>query len=247
MQIVRMHQPPSDERVATQGRPTCVGDYRGARTAMTIRTRRRAIEVEIQADKAIAVRENGALLWRRDDIGSHRPVDGIQACSSDGWGVVVAGHFIEGHHVFDLFSGKRRGVGDVRAYAADLTFALVPPTPSYRDRAYRWSRTFRVLTDGSRRPYAIDTPAVPFEWPGWDRPTVAITGDSRRYAVVSPSELGVYRAADDVQVARMSAPPYTLAERLGEVETELHFSVSGEHLVLRRDTREIWYRLIRSN
>lgn len=189
----------------------------------------------------LEVREGKAVLWS-ENVGSAAGAYATGACSHDGWGVIIAGHYRHGDDVFNLFTGKKLGPGDVAVYAPDLSFALVPPAFWFGADCYRWSRTFRVPTDGSARPFPLATPPVPGDWtcdsvvkqsdqrPESDRPSVAISSDSARYAIASPQELSVYRASDDKLVARYLRPPYRGADRADSME--LAFSANGDALVL---------------
>lgn len=217
------------------------------RLSMTIHSRGRTLDVRFSRSETgvVTVSEGKDVLWR-EHVGSAGGATASTACSHDGWGVLVAGHYRHHDDVFDLFTGKKLGPGDVSAYAPDLSFALAPPQFSWASECYSWSRTFRIPTDGARRPFALATPPVPGEWTcdatsgaaprlESDRPTVAISPDSARYAIASPQELSVYRATDDALVARYLRPPYAGLYRTDDV-TKLTFSAAGDALLLSRDT-----------
>lgn len=261
--LVRLTQPPEGEERAESTRlPACAGMDEALPKEISVRTRGRTLTVSVRGGGGsdAAVHEGRRLLWQRF-VGSAGGADATRACASDGWGVVVAGHYRHGDDVYDLFTGKKLGPGDVAAYAPDLSWALVPPQLGWvSDACLQMTRVFRVPLDGSRRPYALDMPPV---WPMCDegepgtpatvqRPlpaSVAISPDGQYYAIATRVELALYRASDDVKIARFDRPRFVTADfrRLHR----LAFSRSGRYLVLAFDERdgvpdgETWYRIDR--
>lgn len=245
--MAQAHRPSGFKRAPAAAGPTCIGEdgEPGTLSKMTIQSHGRKLDIRFESLGLVIVLEANKELWR-EHVGSAGGADATTACSHDGWGVLIAGHDRHGDDVFDLFTGKKLGPGDVRAYAPDLSFALAPPQFWWGSQCYRWSRTFRIPTDGTKRPYALATPPVPSEWtcdgmpdggarrPEADPPTVAISPDSKRYAIASPHELAVYRASDDALVARYLRPPYAGHERTEDI-TRLAFSAAGDGLVMSRD------------
>ncbi|MFO0616170.1 MAG: hypothetical protein U0414_26490 [Polyangiaceae bacterium] len=249
LRLVAEPRRPRDARRAKRAAgPTCIGEEESAHASMTIESRGRTLDLALDGVGNLAVREGSRLLWRRH-VGSAGGAMASTACSSNGWGVVIAGHYRHGEDVFDLFSGKKLGPGGVAAYAPDLSYALAPPAFWFGGDCYSWSRTFRIPTDGSSRPYALATPPVPAAWtcneadepkasatPPSDRPSVAISEDSARYAISTARELAVYRASDDVMIARYLRPPYKGYDRTTN-DTALAFATTGDALVLSRSVR----------
>lgn len=242
VRLVRLSKRPSGETPAPPTRaPSCAGEEDGLPSSITVRSRGRTLRVSIEGDTA-AVYEGRRLLWRRH-VGSAGGANATKACASDGWGVVIAGHYRHGYDVYDLFHGKMLGPGDVVAYAPDFTWGLVPPQLGWAtDSCFPIARTFRVSFDGSRRPHALDTPPVrelcadPEPPAGRGTPTpplVAISPDGRHYAVASPVELALYRASDDRKIARFDHPRFDAGG--GRRLNRLTFSRSGRYLVLGRD------------
>lgn len=244
LELVHVAKRPHGERAARAERgPTCVGDAdRAERVA--IRSEGRSLSLRSEGGGNVAVYEGSKRLWVRK-VGSADGTDVPKACAADGWGVVLAGDPRHGTDAYDLFTGKLLGPGDVAVFAPDLSFALVPPRFGWSLECYSWSRTFRVTTDGSRKPYALDTIPVPGPWtcesgtpdrerpPNSDAPTVAISGDSTMYAIASAGELALFRAEDDALVATFDRPPYDDYQRRADVNT-LSFSQSGSYVVLSR-------------
>lgn len=256
--LVRERRSPEGERLSapTPRKPTCIGLDDKFPGSMTIRSRGRTLQIDLEGrgGNEVVVRERGRLLWRRD-VGSTGGALATKACSATDWGVLVAGHYRHGDDVYNLFTGRKLGPGDVVAYAPDLSWGLVLPQIGWASSCYQVSRAFRVPFDGSRRPYALDTPPVPDlcnDQPheNIDAPVSAISPDGRLYAVASPVEIGLYRASDDRKIARYERPPFDAAQRRTPLTTRLAFSRSGHHLVLMRDQRagsgpddSTWFRI----
>jgi hypothetical protein len=242
VELVLESSPPEGEPISMKRvSPACVGQQDGDPSTMTVHTRDRSLEIRIESEGSgggsggVGVYEGRRRLWWKDVSSAGGP-DSSGACSHDGWGVVLAGNGRHGDDVYDLFTGKKLGPGDVSAYAPDLSWALVPPSSGWASGCFQMSRTFRVLTDGSRRPYSLDTPPTPDcteDNAGVDAPKVAISPNGKLYAVGSSKELGLYRASDDVKVARFAKPPYSDKDRPNN-GTSLDFSVTGRYLVLSR-------------
>lgn len=261
--LVRLAKRPAGEERAEKTRlPACAGMEEGLPKDISVRSRGRTLTVSVSGagGSYAAVHEGRRLLWQRF-VGSAGGADATRVCASDGWGVVVAGHYRHGDDVYDLFTGKKLGPGDVAAYAPDLSWALVPPQFSWAsDSCLQMTRVFRVPLHGPRRPYALDMPPV---WPMCDetepgtpamgqRPlpaSVAISPDGQYYAIATRAELALYRASDDEKIARLDRPRFATIDfrRLDR----LSFSRSGRYLVLAFDERdgvpddEIWYRVDR--
>lgn len=209
--ITAVSQRPRGEVIApSNASPICAGEEEGQPSQIRVKSQGRTIELRSLGGGDIEVREGKRLLWKKF-VGSAGGADATTACSHDGWGVVIAGHYRHGDDVFDLFTGKKTGPGDVRAYAPDLSYALVPPSTGWARDCLQMLRTFRVPLDGSKRPYALDTPPAPDicadgepkAGATTDAPSVGISADGALYAVASPVEIGLYRALDDEKVGRL--------------------------------------------
>jgi hypothetical protein len=257
--------PPAGEKLADKlPWPACAREGESDETTVKeirVRTSGRSFALRLEREfggnpGVVGVYENGKRLWSKH-VGSAGGGEASEICASDGWAVVVAGHYRHGNDVYDLLTGDKLGPGDITVYAPDLSYGLSPPSFGWGNDCYRWSRTFRVATDGSRRPYPIDTPPVPRPWtcesheefPNVlsDPPSAGIAPDGRTYAVASPVELGLYRAADDKQIARFDDPPYDYDAR-DISQTRVRFSSSGQYVVLKSERKpraEHWFRIER--
>jgi len=244
----------------------CIDRQDGKSTAMSIRSGGHTLVVRFVEPEyggsgvEVGVFEGGRMLWHRN-VGSAGGADADGACSHNDWAVLVAGHYRHGNDVYDLLTGTKLGPGDVSAWAPDASFGLVPPQFSWAGDFYRWSRTFRIDPHEANRPRALDTPPVPSEWIDGgaesddrrvapDMPSVAISFDSSRYAIISPAELAVYRSSDDQAIAVLDSPRYETTQRNDPSvyrADALRFSRSGTYLSFTQrstedgDERTDWY------
>lgn len=243
-ELVSEKKAPKGEKIrfATSS-PDCVSEEDGAPEGSAalqrvVRTRGRTLDLRLERAEGhrmgVGVYERGRRLWWRD-IDAAGGASAASFCSHDGWGVVVAGHYRHGDDVYDLFTGKKRGPGDGVLYAPDLSYGLVVPRNGWATECPKISRSFRIPTDGKKRPYALDTIPVPDcdaeSSAEQDPPSAAISPDGKLYAIVSSRELALFRASDDEKVATVPKP----YARDAAADWSLDFSASGRYLVVTRD------------
>ncbi|MFO0554425.1 MAG: hypothetical protein U0271_38945 [Polyangiaceae bacterium] len=243
-------RPKGEKLAGTDPSPSCSSEEdESDKGPFTIHFAKRTLSVDLGPKiNNMTVSEHGKPLWSKY-IGSAGGVDASTVCVSQGWGVVIAGHYRHGYDVYDVLTGKKLGPGDVAVYSPDLSWALVPPSVQWATSSFQVSRTYRIMLDGSKPPYPLDTPPVARdeEHGHQDAPQVAISPDGKRYAIVSSKELALYSAKTDQKIARLARPAISDDQR-DRNDTTLSFSASGRYLVVEHEEpREAhWYRIDRA-